>query len=492
LICTAPGTTVEHVFVGVVLRHVQDVQKVLRSELQRLVPGDVPLGDAAEMWEAFDAIERHAAAAKTLLAARVEESRAWARAGDRSAEEHLARKAGTSRGAARSGLATSKRLRRLPATEAALRRGELSRAQAETIADAAAVNPAAEQSLLKEARSGGSLVRLREQANRAKAGGDPDPDATHRRLHGQRRLRRFTDGEGAWNLQARGTADAGAVFNAALDPVIDEIFRDARRQGRDESRDAYAFDALLELARRARGEAATGAAPMPAGDHPAGTPGTPGTPGRPGTPDPDPDGGGDQPAPTSAEATPAAAPRRDRTANPSFLALLRVDLAALVRGGVEGDELCEVAGVGAVPARVARGLLGDAVLKLVVTRGVDVVNVTHLGRGPTAAQRIALLWTSPACTNLQCGNSLAIQHDHRTPWADIHETTLENLDRLCPPCHRCKTHEDWALVVGKGRRPLVPPDDPRHPSQSRSSPPGEPPPAADNPAEPSLFDTNAA
>ena len=185
---------IEHVFEGLLLRHVTDVQKVLRWQLQRLVPGDVPLGEAADMWAAFDAIERHAAAAKTLLAARVDESRAWARAGDRSAEEHLARKAGTSRGAARRGLACSKGLRRLPATEAALRRGELSQAQAETIADAAAVNPGAEQALLDTARTG-NLVRLREHANRAKAAGDPDPEATHRRLHAQRRLRRFTDND---------------------------------------------------------------------------------------------------------------------------------------------------------------------------------------------------------------------------------------------------------------------------------------------------------
>ena len=78
---------------------------MLRLQLRRLVPGDVALGEAADMWAAFDAIERQAAAAKTLLAARVDESRAWARAGDRSVEEHLARKAGSSQGAARRSLA---------------------------------------------------------------------------------------------------------------------------------------------------------------------------------------------------------------------------------------------------------------------------------------------------------------------------------------------------------------------------------------------------
>ena len=90
---------IEHMFdPGLLLRHVQDVQKVLRLQLRRLVPGDVPVAEAADMWAASDAIERQAAAAKTLLAGRVAESQAWARAGDRSAEEHLARTAGTSRG----------------------------------------------------------------------------------------------------------------------------------------------------------------------------------------------------------------------------------------------------------------------------------------------------------------------------------------------------------------------------------------------------------
>lgn len=167
-------------------------------------------------------------------------------------------------------------------------------------------------------------------------------------------------------------------------------------------------------------------------------------------------------------------PRRSPSPNPSFLALLRVDFDALVRGRTERDELCDIAGVGAVPASVARSLLGDAILKLVITKGVDVVNVTHLGRGPTAAQRIALLWASPRCTNSLCSHTLQIQHDHRRPWTEVHETTLDNLDRLCGPCHKRKTHDGWALVEGKGRRPLVPIDDPRHPGDRAARPRGDP------------------
>lgn len=108
--------------------------------MRALLPGEVLPGDVAAMWEAFAAIERYASAAKTLLAARV----ADAHTGAGTPEEELARKCGTSRRAARRAIATSRHLKTLPGTGAALRRGELSPEQAETVVDAAAVNPGAE------------------------------------------------------------------------------------------------------------------------------------------------------------------------------------------------------------------------------------------------------------------------------------------------------------------------------------------------------------
>ena len=78
-----------------------DLGSALRNQLARLAPADVPLPESPAMWAAYDSIERCAAAAKTLLAERVEQSRVWAKEGDRSAAEHLARKSGSSVGAAR-------------------------------------------------------------------------------------------------------------------------------------------------------------------------------------------------------------------------------------------------------------------------------------------------------------------------------------------------------------------------------------------------------
>jgi hypothetical protein len=43
-----------------------------------------------------------------------------------------------------------------------------------------------------------------------------------------------------------------------LGPIIDEIFTTAWAQGRREAREQYAFDALIELARRAGGREPAG------------------------------------------------------------------------------------------------------------------------------------------------------------------------------------------------------------------------------------------
>ena len=148
--------------------------------------------------------------------------------------------------------------------------------------------------------------------------------------------------------------------------------------------------------------------------------------------------------------------------NPRYLALLRVDAAALRRGHVAGEELCEIAGVGPVPVSVARDLLGEAIVKLVITDGVDVLNVTHLGRGPTIAQKIAVMWTNPPCSVQGC-HRRRIEYDHQKPWAQTRHTRVDELDPLCGFHHDLKTRLHWALVPGTGKRAFVAPEDPRHP-----------------------------
>jgi hypothetical protein len=406
--------------VRVTLPAVRACERGLRGLVDVLDPDDVGLSEASDVWAAFDRIERLAANAKTLLAATVEAGGGWRRSGARSGAEHLARLGGTSTSQARRSLETSKQLTRLPVVAAAARSGVLSAVQVDAVASAAIADPAA-QARLVEVAGNTNVTELREECLRTRAGADPDRDATHRRIHRNRYARSFTDAEGAWNLVARGTVDDGARFESAVAPIIDELFNRSRDESRREPREVYAFDALVALADR------------------------------------------------DESATPTGKKKR-RSEKPRYFGLLHASVEALTRGAIEGEETCEIVGVGPVPVRIARELLGESILKVVITNGVDVVNVTHLGRGPTAAQRVALLWSKPKCANVEC-SSMFVQLDHREPWAKTKHTKLDELDPFCPHDHDLKTYQGWSLVEGKGRRAFVPPDDPRHP---RNRPPPSP------------------
>jgi hypothetical protein len=122
--------------------------------------------------------------------------------------------------------------------------------------------------------------------------------------------------------------------------------------------------------------------------------------------------------------------------------------------------------------------LGDSTLHLVITQGGAVRNVTHLGRGPTAAQRIALLWEQPECSRLGCPRP-AREIDHRHDYHRTRHTCLDNLDPLCDHDHDRKTYEGWALVAGTGKRPMVPPGHPDHPGNPTYHPRPHPPPNSD-------------
>jgi hypothetical protein len=421
----------------------------VRGQLAELVtavdPDAVSGSTARELWAEFDRIERLGAAGKTLLARRVAATHRADRSGSRTAAEELARKAGTTAGTAKDAVDTSHRLADQPELDQAVRRGEVSPVQAALVSAAAAADPSAGQRLVELAPRV-SVAELRAECARVTAAADPDPEATNRRIHAQRRLRHYRDGEGGWNLSARGTAHAGAAFVTVLNAITDTLFTAARRAGRNEPVEAYAFDALMTMADHTA-ESTTTADPKAWGG--AGSAGRAGDPGI--------------ASAAGGESGSGCATRPRPSTSPRYLGLLRVDVAALRRGRVQGGELCELAGVGPIPVSGAKELLGEAIVKLVITDGVDVLNVTHLGRGPTAAQRAGLLWMNPSCSVDGCHRT-RVEWDHREPWAQTRHTRLDGLDPLCSFHHDLKTRFGWALVPGKGNRAFVPPDDPRHPS----------------------------
>ena len=243
---------------------VKQARQLMKDAVAELDPDVLEAKSSARLVEDFAEIERLAAAGKALAARRMAASGVWRKDGDRSAAHWMARHTGTSVGHAVATIETAQRLAELPATENAVRKGKLSEVQVKEIASAAAADPGAEQKLLGVASRDG-VATLREQCARVKAAANNDENARYDKIHRGRYLRHYSDAEGGFRLDARLTPDAGAVVVAALEPLKDKIFRDARKQGRREPYNAYAADALVELAKHARSSDGTPTATERAG-----------------------------------------------------------------------------------------------------------------------------------------------------------------------------------------------------------------------------------
>jgi hypothetical protein len=136
---------------------------------------------------------------------------------------------------------------------------------------------------------------------------------------------------------------------------------------------------------------------------------------------------------------------------------VRVDHAALVRGQRNGDETCEIAGVGPVPVATARALSSDAILAAVLTDGADVKRVAHLGRTIPARLRTALEARDPECAVPGCHARHRLEIDHVKPCAEGGLTSMENLVRLCPSHHHMKTYLGYRLQGRPGEWKWVAP-----------------------------------
>src|SRR5437764_5707269 len=197
----------------------------------------ISAAEAEVVMERAARIEHMGATLKALAAARVAQTELWATGGDKSPAHMLARRTGGTVSGAAAELEAARKLACHPRTNAAARKGTLSPQQAAAITDAASADPKAEADLLDLAERA-SLGELRDEAARRKAAAT-DVDEQHRQIHAQRHLRSWTGPDGAWNLSAKGTPDAGARLMARLQTIADELFNQARREGRHEPTEAY-------------------------------------------------------------------------------------------------------------------------------------------------------------------------------------------------------------------------------------------------------------
>jgi hypothetical protein len=137
---------------------------------------------------------------------------------------------------------------------------------------------------------------------------------------------------------------------------------------------------------------------------------------------------------------------------------MTVDEVAVRRGYVEPGERCEIDGYGPVPVAIARVLLQDASVSLLVRDGSDIIATTRAKRTIPRGLRRRLEHRYPVCGNHDCKGDGPFEIDHIVPIECGGQTNDDNTWRLCRHCHRLKTYLGWSAAIdGAGRRKLVPP-----------------------------------
>ncbi len=375
----------------------------------RLWPRSLSGDEARRLVDALAQGERAVGSGIALLTPRVVETGAHAKEGHGNAPDWLASVSGTSAGVARGRLAAAKAAVADEALTRALRDGELSSAQLKVMGRAEACAPGSAETLLELAAHGVSHQELSDAAARLRTASRSREEAQARRtrVHAHRhfRWRQCPDGG------IRGEFFADEVQFARVAPLID-----ARAKARWKAAgakdpttlEAHRLDAFIELL--AQGASSPG------------------------------DGGGGSRVET----------------------LVVIDAAALRRGSVEGDELCEIEGIGPVSVAAATELLSEGALRYIIKEGFDIKTVTKATRDIATCIDAALIVRDRTCCVHPCGKRLGLQRDHvHVAFRDDGASELDNLVRLCPEHHALKTYGGWMIRGGPGHWNWVAPARPK-------------------------------
>ena len=379
----------------------------LRLALARFEPGDSGGDEAVQLLRLFAEGERLCAAGKVLAAGRVSETEVWRRVGWRSLADWMAQASGAKRGRAAEVVEVAARLGDCPVAESELRAGRLSEAQAHAVVDAAMARPEMEQHLVDFAK-GHTVRQLEDECRRVKACGE-EAGSEHERLRRTRGFRTWTGKDGAFCFTGRATPEAGAEFLAAIEERQAKVLKAARANGERDSFDAYALDALMELVIEERDSGTV---------------------------------------------------RRTR---PGATVVVHVAYEALIRGSVVDGEECEIAGVGPIPVAVAKRLMEDSILRVLVAKGGVPIAVTPGKRTIPPALRVLLEARDRECVVPGCDVTRGLQIDHREDFARGGPTNQENCALLCLRHHDMKTYQGWRLGGLPGAWTWSPPEDYRDP-----------------------------
>src|SRR5882724_11714103 len=291
----------------------------------------------------------------------------------------VARLLGVGTGQVRSAVATAKKLEALPATDAAVRAGRVSSKEATLIADAATINPDAEEHLLGVAQQG--LVPLRDACVAARAAVE-HPAKRRKRQHRDREFRSWTDHDGMLAGRFRYEPEVGALLKAVIDKQVQRIFRDHKAGIDHESNDAYAADAVAGFIL----------------DH-------------------------------TDESSPA-------TRRAKVTVHIVVGHETLVSGELVPGEVCEIPGVGPVDVNWVREQLGSAFLTAIIKKGKDILTVAHLGRNIPVELQTALLVSGRECDAEGCHHRGYLERDHIHEHGKGGPTSYKNMCWLCYRHHK--------------------------------------------------------
>jgi len=461
------------------------------SELAELVsglePGCLTGADAKQLYAAFVAAERFCVAAKTLLAPRIDASLVWAEEGHPNAPSLMAALEGIPLGQARSTLELGRNLDQLPDTEEAIRQGKLSRPKAAEVVGAALLDPENEGELLAGAEEL-PLHQVKERCQRSKASSaHHDPVAAIKRTYANRSFSSWSDPDGTFCYKGTDTADRGAQILNHIGSVANGLRRQRRAKTGDEDRGtaepgrahepvrALLADAFFALVTRSGSGAGAGAGggprstsgskPGPRSGETNGSKTRGGHPGPSGTtadPDIDPNtldldldldtldprGGDPNDPPCDSNSL------IDRP--PTCSVMVRVDLAALLRGETHPGEICELDGHGPISPKMARDMANDSFLRFIFHESDDIRSIFHFGRTINKALRTALVHRDRICVVPGCEVSYGLEIDHIVPVTEGGPTTLDNLALLCHHHHFLKTFEGWTLELTDASDPKNP------------------------------------
>jgi hypothetical protein len=384
----------------------RDIQTLVREA----APGSVSGDQARRIVASFAEIERSAASGVALFTPRVVETGSFAKDGHASPQDWLGSLAGTSAGKAKARLAAAERAAADPQLTEALHGSELSPDQLGVVATMAMEVPEATESLLDLIGQGGSQQELTDTAARMRAA-KRSRETEHlrrARVHTQRHVHCHQAETGG----VRGEFFCDEIAWARVGPRLEKEARarwKAAGCGGGESLAAHRLDAFIDMLAGSGGR-----------------------------------GGGGGGTTAKVET------------------LVVIDAAALRRGTTEGDELCEIEGIGPVSVRAATELLTEGGLRYLVKEGFDIKTVTKATRDIARAVDMALVVRDRTCARPGCGKRLGLEIDHRkVDYKDDGPTELDNLVRLCPDCHALKTFGGWRLEGRPGNWKWIAPAHPK-------------------------------